>query len=71
MKDDIINGNLEEALAIADDIKDNQQKINMHGKREDGIVKGMLEHSRSGNGQKEATNLNAWPMSTFACPTTA
>jgi len=59
MKDDIVNGNLEEALAIADDIKDNQQKINMHGKRADGIVKGMLEHSRSGNGQKEPTDLNA------------
>ncbi len=58
MKDDIVKGNLDEALAIADDIKGNQQKINMHGKRADGIVKGMLEHSRSGSRQKEATNLN-------------
>jgi signal transduction histidine kinase len=58
MKDDIVKGNLQEALTIADDIKGNQQKINMHGKRADGIVKGMLEHSRSGNGQKEPTNLN-------------
>ena len=30
---------------IADDIKENQEKINHHGKRADAIVKGMLQHS--------------------------
>ena len=34
-----------EANEIADDIKDNEQKINHHGKRADAIVKGMLQHS--------------------------
>ena len=43
---------------IADDIRSNQEKINFHGKRADAIVKGMLQHSRSSNGQKEPTNIN-------------
>jgi hypothetical protein len=34
------------AEAIAKDIKENEQKINHHGKRADAIVKGMLQHSR-------------------------
>ncbi len=44
---------------IADDIRSNQEKINFHGKRADAIVKGMLQHSRSSNGQKEPTDINA------------
>jgi C4-dicarboxylate-specific signal transduction histidine kinase len=35
-------GNISEVLALADDIKDNERKINHHGKRADAIVKGML-----------------------------
>ncbi len=52
-------GNIAEALAIAADIKQNEQKINHHGKRADGIVKGMLQHSRSGGGEKVLTNINS------------
>ena len=44
---------------IADDIRGNQEKITFHGKRADAIVKGMLQHSRSSNGQKEPTDINA------------
>jgi signal transduction histidine kinase/ligand-binding sensor domain-containing protein len=44
--------------AIANDIKNNQEKISFHGKRADSIVKGMLQHSRSSNGQKELTDIN-------------
>jgi len=51
-------GKIEEAMAIAKDIKDNEQKINHHGKRADAIVKGMLQHSRSSTGVKEPTNIN-------------
>ena len=40
-------------------IKDNEQKINHHGKRADAIVKGMLQHSRTSSGQKELTDINA------------
>ncbi|MES2331810.1 MAG: ATP-binding protein [Bacteroidota bacterium] len=52
-------GNLEEVKALAKDIKENEQKINHHGKRADAIVKGMLQHSRSSSGKKEPTDLNA------------
>jgi signal transduction histidine kinase/ligand-binding sensor domain-containing protein len=57
--DEVDKGNSEEAKIIANDIKQNLEKINHHGKRADGIVKGMLQHSRSGSGQKELTAINA------------
>ena len=41
------------------DLIQNQEKINFHGKRADAIVKGMLLHSRASSGQKEATDINA------------
>ena len=44
---------------ILKDIKENEEKINHHGKRADAIVKGMLQHSRSSSGQKEPTDINA------------
>jgi len=44
---------------IAGDIKDNSEKIKHHGKRADAIVKGMLQHSSSGSGKKEPTDINA------------
>ncbi|MBL0233391.1 MAG: hypothetical protein IPQ08_06970 [Chitinophagaceae bacterium] len=52
-------GKIEEAISISNDIKENQEKINHHGRRADSIVKGMLQHSRSSNGQKELTDINA------------
>lgn len=51
-------GNLAEVIAIAKDIKENEEKINHHGKRADAIVKGMLQHSRTSSGQKELTDIN-------------
>jgi two-component system NtrC family sensor kinase len=59
LKDEIKKGNTDEASAIADDVIGNEEKINHHGKRADAIVKGMLQHSRSSNGQKEPTDINA------------
>ncbi len=59
MKEEIEKGNLEEIRVLANDIADNEQKINHHGKRADSIVKGMLQHSRSSSGVKEPTNINA------------
>jgi len=59
MKDEIEKGNYEEVKAIADDVKQNLDKINHHGKRADAIVKGMLQHSRSSSGVKEPTDINA------------
>jgi two-component system NtrC family sensor kinase len=52
-------GNISEAEIILNDIKENEQKINHHGKRADSIVKNMLQHSRSSTGIKEPTDINA------------
>ncbi|MGB3163538.1 MAG: ATP-binding protein [Chitinophagaceae bacterium] len=59
MKEAIEKGDTEEAKEIMQDVIQNLEKINHHGKRADGIVKGMLQHSRSSSNQKEATNINA------------
>jgi signal transduction histidine kinase len=58
LRQEVEKGNLSEVKLIAKDIKDNEQKINHHGKRADAIVKGMLQHSRSSSGQKEPTDIN-------------
>jgi signal transduction histidine kinase len=52
------NGDIKEASALAEDIKENEAKINTHGKRADNIVKSMLQHSRGSTGVKEPTDLN-------------
>jgi len=59
MNEEINKGNLEDAKQIAQDLKQNLEKINHHGKRAGDIVKGMLQHSRSSSGQKELTDINA------------
>ncbi|CAN5439617.1 hypothetical protein BH10BAC2_BH10BAC2_39120 [soil metagenome] len=48
---------LEEVLL--NDIKENEKKISHHGKRAGDIVRGMLQHSKSGTGKKEPTDINA------------
>ena len=58
MKEEIEKGNLEDVKSLAENLIDNQEKINHHGKRADAIVKNMLQHSRSSSGVKEATNIN-------------
>ena len=58
LKDELKNGNTDGAITLADDIYQNLQKINHHGKRADSIVKNMLQHSRSGGGEKIATDIN-------------
>ena len=40
-------------------LKKNSEKINHHGKRVDGIVKGMLQHSRMANASKERVDINS------------
>ncbi len=59
MKDEIDKGNINEVKDIANNIIENEQKLNHHGKRADAIVKGMLQHSRSSTSQKEPTDVNA------------
>ena len=58
MNEELDKGDIEEAKAISEDIKQNLEKITHHGKRADGIVKGMLQHSRSSSGKKEPTDIN-------------
>jgi len=52
-------GKIEDAMSISMDIKENERKINHHGKRADAIVKGMLQHSKTSSGKKELTDINA------------
>jgi two-component system, NtrC family, sensor kinase len=48
----------EEINGLINDFSANQHKILHHGRRADGIVKNMLQHSRKHNGIMELTDLN-------------
>jgi two-component system NtrC family sensor kinase len=58
MEQELAKGDKEEAIAIANDIKTNLEKIIHHGKRADAIVKGMLQHSRASSNTKELSEIN-------------
>lgn len=58
MADELKNNRPDAALALAANIKQNEQKINHHGKRADAIVKGMLQHSRASSKEKELVDIN-------------
>ena len=59
MKSGIEQGDLEAVKIIAGNIEANEEKINHHGKRADAIVKAMLQHTHTGSGVKEPTDINA------------
>ena len=59
LKDELEADHKVDALALADELVPNLEKITHHGKRADAIVRGMLQHSRSSSGTKQPTNLNA------------
>ena len=66
MKEEIDKGNIEEVKAIANDIKDNEEKINHHGKRADAIVKGMLQHSQNKHRCKKNQQISMhWQMNIY------
>jgi two-component system NtrC family sensor kinase len=44
---------------LLDDLTQNLHKISQHGQRASRIVRGMLEHSRQGSGERQPTDLNA------------
>ena len=57
---------LNEVKAIANDIKENEEKINHHGKRADAIVKGMLQHSaKQAADKKNQQILMHWLMNIY------
>ena len=49
----------DEIEAIIRDLSTNSEKIHQHGQRADGIVRGMLEHARVGDGKRERVKLNS------------
>ena len=59
MEDELKAGHIDSAEKLAENIRQNLEKISHHGKRADSIVKGMLLHSRSSTGQKEPADINA------------
>jgi signal transduction histidine kinase len=58
LEQEMQKGNYDDAKTIAKDIKENEEKINHHGKRAEAIVKGMLQHSRTSSGEKEPIEIN-------------
>ena len=50
---------LKKSSPILSDLRLNLQKVKEHSQRADGIVRSMLEHSRSGPGNWRETDLNA------------
>ncbi len=59
LKDAVAQNDQEEVVALIKDLSENETKINHHGKRAEEIVKSMLQHSRTGSGEKEWTDINA------------
>lgn len=57
--EEVNKGNIKEIAELANDLKTNEHRIAEHGERASSIVKGMLQHSRSGSGEKEKTDVNA------------
>ena len=58
MEEEIDKENWDAVKGVAKDIRENEEKITYHGQRADGIVKSMLQHSRSSSGQKELSDIN-------------
>lgn len=58
MLEELENGDMEEVRTIMADVIQNLEKINHHGQRADGIVKGMLQHSRTSSAEKELSDIN-------------
>ncbi len=59
LKDAVASNNQEEIQVILKDLAENEEKVKHHGMRAEGIVKSMLQHSRSSTGEKETTDINA------------
>jgi ligand-binding sensor domain-containing protein/signal transduction histidine kinase len=56
--EEIDKADIQQVKLLLKDVITNEEKIMHHGKRADGIVKGMLQHSRTSGGVKEPTNIN-------------
>jgi signal transduction histidine kinase len=58
LKDAAKKVDMREIEKITEQLKENESKINFHGKRADAIVKNMLQHSRNGSAVKEPVDIN-------------
>ena len=72
MNAELNKGDINEVKAIANDVKQNLEKINHHGKQADAIVKGMLQAQPGRQRQKSqpismlyVMSISGWP--TMAC----
>jgi len=55
----IDEGNSTEAKKLLSNISQNEEKIKVHGRRAENIVRGMLQHSKESKGQKEPADINS------------
>ncbi len=60
MNEQLDSGHTTDAKFIADEVKQNLEKIAHHGKLADAIVQGMLQHASRSTGKKEPTDINAF-----------
>ena len=58
LKEALADGDKEAVDAVSRDILENEDKIRYHGRRAEGIVRSMLQHSRTSTGDKELTDIN-------------
>ena len=58
VQEELQNGEVEEAISILKDLKENLSKVTHHGQRASGIVRSMLDHSRTGSGEQVETDIN-------------
>ena len=54
-----LRGDSSDVAALLADLRMNAMKIEEHGRRADGIVRSMLEHSRGAKGERRPIDLNA------------
>ncbi|HLE56634.1 MAG TPA: triple tyrosine motif-containing protein, partial [Rhodothermia bacterium] len=57
-RDEIPEAFREELEGLLENLRMNTRKVAEHGKRADAIVQNMLEHSKSGEGERHPTDLN-------------
>lgn len=58
LKEAVAQNDQEEVADLIKNLEANETKITHHGKRAEEIVKSMLQHSRTGSGKKELTDIN-------------
>ncbi len=58
LKNELSNERFGEVINLSNDLTSNLEKIQFHGSRASGIVKGMLAHSRNQSNQLELTDIN-------------